>query len=170
MKQPCKHSLSPKPSHIHINTYALWWRRGFSLTPGSTAALIPAKREENIVETGSAQLHLCVSVLFVSVCLSVMWESLGVCLQIQMTQIKISLHFLDGVTVLFQPHVLLCLGISQYLLTNCTELVTHRTLFSMCVSDTCFGNVAIRLSSFRQATCRRIAALHEHVFWVSFSL
>lgn len=52
-------------------------------------------------------------------------------------------------------------SILAYTLHSACDSPVH---FSLCVSDTCFGNVAVRFSSFRQTPCRRIAALHELVF------
>lgn len=52
-------------------------------------------------------------------------------------------------------------SIVAYTLHSACDSSLH---FSLRVSDTCFGNVAIHFSSFRQTPCRRIAALHEPVF------
>lgn len=55
-----------------------------------------------------------------------------------LTQLRISLHFLDWIFVLCTrpswPHLLLCLGISQYLITHYIQPVTHQyTFLCMCV-------------------------------------
>lgn len=84
-----------------------------------------------------------------------------------LTQFRISLHFLVWMAILctassttFSP-LLGDFSILAYILHSACDSPVH---FSLCVSDTCFGNVAIRFPSFRQTTCRRIAALHELVF------
>lgn len=110
--------------------HALTYRgsRGVRPTPGSTAALISVKRK-------AAQLHVGSGCMWVCECvrnLRLFTDNL--------TQSRISLHFLDWMAVLCarpssRPQSLLCSGISQYLLTHCIHPVTHQYAF-LCVCQT----------------------------------
>lgn len=95
-----------------------------------------------------------------------------------MTQLKISLHFVDWMAVLCaqpaQPQLLLCLGISQYLLTHYIQPVTHQCTF-LCVCQThvleMWPSVSLRLDKLHVGVLQRCTNLpFEFHFHCSKSL
>lgn len=125
------HTLNTDGAPAHIGLCILR-TLGVRPTPGSTAALIPVKKKKK--KTGkhnrdgpsAAPYGACVCAARKR---RVFTDTL--------TQLRISLHFLGWMGLLrarpSQPHLLLCLGISQYLLTRCIRASDSLAQFSVCV-------------------------------------